>query len=237
MWWPQKNTHICPTHISSKWQNPLPKVWSTSWWYVSEGHHFYEKPGWADWNYQLLTIIACSWVAQILSVFIIGHEPMLVMAALRSRCGHYIFALWFLFIYLLSFFYSSPNLSGRTVDIYHTSTHGVRIRMQVWNMLHAARYKYRTQKWCKKSPSWHHPTTLSGYIFATKACIDNQKKKLVKQQYLHHMSLQYGELRPTSRWDRFVSLGHPSKFQRVLRLGSVTARHLVVNVSQTLRRW
>jgi len=34
---------------------------------------------------------------------------------------------------------------------------------------------------------------LSDYIFATKARIDNQKK-LVKQQYLPHMSLQYGEL-------------------------------------------
>jgi len=41
-------------------------------------------------------------------------------------------------------------------------------------------------------------TTLSGYIFATKAYIDNRKKKLVKQQYLPHMILQYGELRPTS---------------------------------------
>jgi len=49
-------------------------------------------------------------------------------------------------------------------------------RMQVWNVLHVARWKYRTQKWCKKSPSGHHPTTLSGYIFATKACIDNRKK-------------------------------------------------------------
>jgi len=28
----------------------------------------------------------------------------------------------------------------------------------------------------KNSTSWHHSTTLSGYIFATKACIDNQKK-------------------------------------------------------------
>jgi len=50
-------------------------------------------------------------------------------------------------------------------------------------------------------------------------------KKLVKQQYLPHMSLQYGELSPTSGWDRFVSLGHPSKFQRVSSLGSVTANH------------
>jgi len=40
------------------------------------------------------------------------------MAALRSRCGHHIFALWFLSI----FFFSSSNLSGCTLDVYHTST-------------------------------------------------------------------------------------------------------------------
>jgi len=38
----------------------------------------------------------------------------------------------------------------------------------------------------QKSPSGHHRTTLSGYIFATKA------KKLV----VLHMSPRYGELRP-----------------------------------------
>jgi len=37
--------------------------------------------------------------------------------------GHYIFALWFLSIYLS--FFSSPNLSGRRLDVYHTSTRGV----------------------------------------------------------------------------------------------------------------
>ena len=46
----------------------------------------------------------------------------------------------------------------------------------------------------KKSPFGHNRTTLSGYIFATKAHIDNWKK-LVKQQYLPHISPQYGELR------------------------------------------
>jgi len=30
----------------------------------------------------------------------------------------------------------------------------------------------------KNSPSRHHRITLSGHIFATKACIDNLKKKL-----------------------------------------------------------
>jgi len=38
--------------------------------------------------------------------------------------------------------------------------------------------KYRTQKVAKNSPSAHHRTTLSGYIFANKAQIDNQKKLL-----------------------------------------------------------
>jgi len=49
------------------------------------------------------------------------------------------------------------------------------------------------------------------------------EKKLVKQQYLLHMSSQYGELQPTNSWDRFVSLGHPKKFQQVLHLGVITA--------------
>jgi len=34
-------------------------------------------------------------------------------------------------------------------------------------------------------------------------------KKLVKQQYLPHMSSQYGELWPTNGWDQFGCLGHP----------------------------
>jgi len=34
---------------------------------------------------------------------------------------------------------------------------------------------------------------LLGYIFATKARIDNRKKKLVKQRLLLNMSSQYGE--------------------------------------------
>ena len=69
-------------------------------------------------------------------------------------------------------------------------------------MLHAARWKCRTQKIAKNSPSGHHRTNLSGYILATVGI------KLVKQQYLHHMSLQYGELRPVS-----YDLGCPSSTQ------------------------
>ena len=37
----------------------------------------------------------------------------------------------------------------------------------------------KSKKSRKKSPSGHHRTTLSGYIFATKARIDNRKKNLL----------------------------------------------------------
>jgi len=49
----------------------------------------------------------------------------------------------------------------------------------------------------KHWPSVHHRTNLSGYIFATKACIDNQKKTLLNQ-YLFHMPSQYVELQRTN---------------------------------------
>jgi len=102
------------------------------------------------------------------------------MAALRSRCGHYIFVL-----FLSSFF---PHLISAVADWMSTILlHMVRTQgelKQVWNVLHSTRWKYRTQKPTKKLPSRHHCTNLSGSIFATKACIDN-RKKLVKQQYPH----------------------------------------------------
>jgi len=76
-------------------------------------------------------------------------------------------------------------------------------------VLHAARWKYRTQKRRQKSPSGHHRTTLSGYIFATKARIYNWENFLSSSMSSRRPP-QYGELRPTSGWDRFTSFGHPS---------------------------
>ena len=55
-------------------------------------------------------------------------RPVYFTVALCNRADHYIF--WFsccglfFFFFFLSFF-SSPNLSGRRLDVYHTCTHGV----------------------------------------------------------------------------------------------------------------
>jgi len=93
--------------------------------------------------------------------------------------------------------------------------------MQVWNVLHAARWKYRTQKIAKNLSSAHHRTTLSGDIFATKACVDNRKKNLLNSNISSTCFHNYGELRPIGGWDRFTNLRHPSKFQWVSGLGFV----------------
>jgi len=93
--------------------------------------------------------------------------------------------------------------------------------MHVWNVVHTAHWKYRTQRNHRLSAI----ARLCRALSPQPSHIDNQKKKLVKEQYLLHMSSQYGELRPTNGWDRFGSLGHTNKFQWVSRLGSITARH------------
>ena len=120
-------------------------------------------------------------------------------------CADIIF-LPFGFFYLS--FFSSPILSRRRLDIHHTWCDLCEFKMQVWNVLHAACWKYRMQKNAKNLPSGHHRTTLSGYIFVNKARIDN-RKNLWNSNIFPTCPLQYGELRPTSGWDQFVSLGLP----------------------------
>ena len=96
--------------------------------------------------------------------------------------------------------------------------------MQVWNMLHAARWKYRTQKVAKN----RHLGTIAQLCRAISSQlrhISTIGKKLVKQQYLLHMCSQHDELRPTNGWDRSGSLGVPLQISTGFALGSVTARH------------
>ena len=82
----------------------------------------------------------------------VHHPPVprenLFMVALWNRADHYIFALWL----LLSFFYSSTNVSRRTLDICHTFTHGVAlVRISDAGLKPAACGSLKTQD-AKKSP-------------------------------------------------------------------------------------
>jgi len=81
--------------------------------------------------------------------------------------------------FLSSFFFSLPNLSDSRLIVYHTSTHDV-VLVRIYNagLKCAARgsMEMQTQKIVKNLPSGHHCTILSGYIFATKAYINNREK-------------------------------------------------------------
>jgi len=100
-------------------------------------------------------------------------------------------------------------------------------------VLHAARCKCRTQESHQKSPSGHHPTTLSGYIFATKACIDNRKKNLLSSNISStcpHNMVNFGPLSA-----EIVSLvwGTPGNFNGFGVLAALLHGTLVVGISQT----
>jgi len=65
------------------------------------------------------------------------------------------------FFFLLSFFFSWPNLSGRRLDVYHTSTHGVAlVRIYNADLKCAARGSLEMQD-TKKSPKNCHLRTVA----------------------------------------------------------------------------
>jgi len=101
-----------------------------------------------------------------------NYNTRIVTVALWNRADHYIFILSFV---LSCYFFFFSRLKRAACGL-----------LQIQDV-----------KIVENLPSGDHCTTLLGYIFATKVRIDN-RKKLVKQQYLLHMSPQYGELRPTS---------------------------------------
>jgi len=100
--------------------------------------------------------------------------------------------------------------------------------MQVWNVLHAARWKCSTQK----SPKIHHLGTivqLCRAISSQLRHVSTVGKKLVKQQCLPHMSPQYGELAGEICWQIW---GAPANFNWFHILAALLHDTWVVGVSQ-----
>jgi len=99
----------------------------------------------------------------------------------------------------------------------------------------------RCKKIAKNSPSAHHRTTLSGCIFATEACINNQKR-LVRQQYLLNMSHNMANFGPLTAEIGSGFWSTPANFNRFHVLASLLqqcrspnfARCLAVSWAATL---
>jgi len=88
----------------------------------------------------------------------------------------------------------------------------------------------------KKSPSAHHHTTLSGYIFATKACVDNPKRNLLSSNMSSrcpHNMVNFGLL--AAEISQAV-WGTPANFNGFRFLAALLHGSQVVGVSQTLWR-
>ena len=100
--------------------------------------------------------------------------------------------------------------------------------MQVWNVLHAARWKCRTQKIVKNSPSGHHHTTLSHYTFATKARVDNQKKNLLKSNTSSTCPHNMANFGPLTAEIGLPVWGTPANFNRFCLLAALLHGTLVV---------
>jgi len=160
------------------------------------------------------------------------------MVALCNRAGHYIFALWFLSIFYLSIFLFLAQSQRSQI--------GCLPYFDTW-CGHSANLECRSEVCCTrlaanagpkkspKSPSGHHPITLSGYVFATKACIDNRKNLLLSSNIsstcLHNM-VNFGPLAA-----EIISLvrGTPGNFNGFRVLAALLHGTLVVGVSQTRR--
>jgi len=91
----------------------------------------------------------------------------------------------------------------------------------------------------QKSLSGHHRITLSGYIFATKARVDNRKKNLLSGNIFStcpHNTVNFDPL--TAEIHSGVwGTGTPANCNGFRVLAALLYGTLVVGVSQTLRHW
>jgi len=108
--------------------------------------------------------------------------------------------------------------------------------MQVWSVLHAARWKYRMQKIAIWAPLYNFVVHLCRALSSQLRHVSTIEKKLVKQQYLLQMFPQYGdgllaaEICP-------VVWGTPANFNGFYDLAALLHSSQVVSISQTLWRW
>jgi len=90
------------------------------------------------------------------------------------------------------FFFFSPNLSSRRLDVYHTSSHGVAgpsVNLECRSETCCARLAGNAG--LKKSPKCHHLGSIAQLCRAISSQLRHVStigKKVVKQRYVLHMS-------------------------------------------------
>jgi len=116
----------------------------------------------------------------------------MIMVALCNRADHYIFPCDF---YLLSFFFPRPQIGCLP---YFYTWRGPSANLECMSEMCCSRIAANTG--CKKVAKNRHLGTIPQLRWATSSQLRHVSTigKKLKQQYLLHMSLQYGELGPSS---------------------------------------
>jgi len=130
-------------------------------------------------------------------------------------------------------FFSSSNLSDHRLDIYHTSTHG--LKCAAHGLLEMQDPK-KSPKICHLAPSHNF---ASGYTFATKARIESTIRKNLLNSNVSptcpHDMVNFGPLAAEICWRVWGTPAHFNGFRILAALLHGTLV-LLVGVSQTLRR-
>ena len=128
-----------------------------------------------------------------------------------------------------SIFFSSPNLSGRRLDVYHTSTHGVAL-VQIYNAgMKRVAHSLEMQD-PKKSPKSRYLGTITPLcraITSQRRLVSRIGKTLLSSNISRtcpHSMVNFG---PLAAEIGPVGWGTPANFNVFYcsRLGSITARH------------
>ena len=86
----------------------------------------------------------------------------------------------------------------------------------------------------QKSPSGHYRTTLSGYIFANKAYIDNRKKNLLRSNISSTCPRNMVNFGPLAAQMACLVWDTPANFSGFRVLAALLHGTLLVGVSRTL---
>jgi len=157
------------------------------------------------------------------------------MVALCNRADHYIFALWFL---SSIFFYSSPNLSGRRLDVYHMFTWcGLSANLECRSETCCERFAENTAR--KKSPKSRRLGTIPQLCRAISSQLRHLStvgKNLLSSRISSTCPNNMVNFGPLAA--EIVSLvwGTPANFNGFRFLAALLHGTLVVGFSQTLRR-
>jgi len=162
------------------------------------------------------------------------------MAALRSRCGHYIFACGFFYLSFFFFSFSSPSLSSRRVDVYHTSTQWCGLSANLECRSEMCCTQLAGNKGCKNDAKNRHLGSIAQLCRAESSQLRHVLKSGKKNFLISNMSstcpynmANFGPLAA-----EIVSLvwGTPANFNGFRILAALLHSTLLVSVSQTLRR-